>query len=320
MTSQNESDENDKKNALNAFNESLLSRLKSRSGSETVRWINNLKEDGSPNTVKTIEAEADTQAVSAQGIVPANEMVRFIDGLFDLFQQYEVEFNRLRENAQLHIETERPIFDSDLLQRLQKDEHSRFSGRLHVHGWSLLVRGNLSRIEAFVLPSDHFIAFSANEAAYNPLFQATFVWDKNELKWDIDGHLVKHESLPTFAKQLFGHLVKIGKNEVSESEPFVFIRSRSVGAGADSSVRGNVFEEGNPLLSPLAPARAANNFSAQTNALDVDEAFAQLLSALDKELELLSGKGAEFVLQKSAKLKSLREQIQSAVNEWKKLK
>lgn len=336
-----------------AFNEIILGGLKSRSGKETSRWINDLTSDGVADLV--VGASEPEPSLPPQGSTPINSIVHFVDRLFDLFQQYEVEFNRKISSAELAMETERPVISSELLTRMQGNDRLHFSGRIHIHGWSLLVRGNLQGIEGYILPSDHLIAFSGNESAYVRFFQSTPVSENKELKWSFNGVSITSETLPSLAKQLFGSLVQVSRGEASENTPFVFRDKQSLTENAlQTPSTSNVFEDdgGHSLQqseqsqpSPQPARRSTttvapdkeepemeNKASVLVNTVgvgtDLTRACDVLAEAIENELASLTRAGAqafekhdlsgvENALIKTKKLKSMRDQMLATIEEWK---
>lgn len=205
------------------INDMILGNIKSRSGSETTKWINNLTDEGMEEIEAAAVSQTPSVALPAQFSHPsiAQTQVKWVDKLFDLFQQYEVEFNRAVQTPELRVGTERASITPELLAKMQSSDHYHYSGRLHTRYLTLVVRGNFSHIEGYIIPSDHYIGFENNVAAYTQFFEFFPVWD-GELKWSYDTVNISLGQLPAVAKQLFGHLIKVAKGEVDESERFGF--------------------------------------------------------------------------------------------------
>lgn len=316
-----------KKKRAPDFNDMILGNLKSRSGKDTNKWINDITSDNEDEIVQASTAQAaPVQEFRSLGPAEWQAHLKWVDKLFDLFQQYEVEFNRVVPSPELAMATERVIISPELYSRMQGNEQLRFSGRLHTRYWTLLILGNLQYLEGYIIPSDHFIGFEANQSKYTQFFYATPVLEQ-ELYWKCEGGAITQALLPSFAKQLFGQLVKVAKGEASEEERFQFGASK--GKKADKSPvsapaspmlsHGNVFDDG-PLLksefssgfeerSPVslnsstvssAPNTNATASSFERSALltngdapDLMQALEQLKLAVDNELQALAKEGAK---------------------------
>lgn len=214
------SDEDKKK----GFNAMFLGNLKSRAGKETVNWLSDLTEEENDGSVEDMVEQASVSQAS-QAALPAQfahpsiaqTQVKWVDKLFDLFQQYEVEFNRVVQSAQLRVETDRAVISSDLIARMQGSDHHYYSGRLYTRLWTLVIRGNLSHIEGYVIPSDHYIGFEHNVDKYTKFFEFIPLWD-GDLKWGFERVTISLDQLPSVAKRIFGQLVRVAKGEAGEDE------------------------------------------------------------------------------------------------------
>lgn len=314
-----------KKKRAPDFNDMILGNLKSRSGKDTNKWINDITSDNEEEIVQASAAQA-APVQESRSLGPAEWQVhlKWVDKLFDLFQQYEVEFNRVVPSPELVMATERVIISPELYSRMQGNEQLRFSGRLHTRYWTLLILGNLQYLEGYIIPSDHFIGFEANQSKYSQFFYATPVLDQ-ELFWKCEGGAITQSLLPAFAKQLFGQLVKVAKGEASEEERFQFGTSKGkkadkspvTGPAAPMLSHGNVFDDGPLLKSEYSSGFEERNAAALNlntanpglntssfasversamptsgDALDLMQALEQLKLAVDKELQALAKEGA----------------------------
>ncbi|MBX9688435.1 MAG: hypothetical protein K2X27_17125 [Candidatus Obscuribacterales bacterium] len=321
----------DSKKKGSGINDMILKGMKSRSGTETTKWINNLTNEAEAEIAEAPPAQ--TNALPAQFAHPsiAQTQVKWVDKLFDLFQQYEVEFNRAVQVPDLHMVTERAVITPELISKMQGSDYHFYQGRLHTRYWTLAVRGNLSRIEGYIIPSDHYIGFEANISAYTQFFVFLPVWD-GELKWTHEKGTISIGQLPSTAKQIFGHLVKVAKGDAGDSDRFGFPSAGPPAAPAapapqpvnapDYLVRhGGVFEDEHPLSaggesaasassslnapaaetlsssagaagSQKASVSSASTSSASFAELDLSAAFDLVAAAVDREIELISKAGA----------------------------
>lgn len=215
----------DQKKKTPEVKDMILGAMRSRSGKETTKWIARLTSEGMQEIESAASSAPAAPGLPAQFAHPsiAQTQVKWVDKLFDLLQQYEVEFNRANQVPDLRVGTERPIITSDLVARLQGSDQHHYSGRLHTRFWTLAVRGNLSHIEAYVIPSDHFIGFEKNIAKYNQLFEFIPVFD-GELKWSFGNGkgAIGLNQLNSMTKLIFGHLVMVAKGDIDSEEPFSY--------------------------------------------------------------------------------------------------
>ncbi len=328
MTNQSGGDKNEKKGGINDM---ILGGIKSRSGKDTSKWINNLTSEGIEELVEASAAAAASQsaAVAPPSAAVLNQtQIKWVDKLFDFFQQYQVEFNRAVQSADLKVDSERPVITPELISRMQGSDKTFFSGRMHTRYWTLAVLGNLNGVEGYVIPSEHYIGFEKNRSKYTQFFEFIPVWD-DELKWSFDNGSVGIEQLPALAKQIFGHLIKVTKGEVDDQQRFGFglpaktISTVVAAPKIDDSPsdfllnHGGVFDE-EPSGFPKAPASRSEaskqHYVAATGAAPVAqsefeekrpseaatgsspgiaEACDIFIRAIEKELQTLSKAGAK---------------------------
>jgi hypothetical protein len=145
-----------KKKGQGNFNEMILGGLKSRAGKETTRWVKGLTDDASAEDLVL-------GAIEKRDAGPApTSPLAWVDKLFDLFQQYEVELNRVTsDQPELRLGSDRPVFTNELLTKLQNDPDAEYRGRVFTREWTLAITGNLEHTEGHIIPSQHFIAFTA---------------------------------------------------------------------------------------------------------------------------------------------------------------
>lgn len=204
-----------KKGSAGNFNEMILGGLKSRAGKETTRWVKGLTQDAE---------ELVLGAVEKRDVGPApTSPLKWIDKLFDLFQQYEVELNRVTsDQPELRLGSDRPVFTQELIVRLQNSPDAEFRGRVYTREWTLAITGNFERTEGHIIPSQHFIAFTANESNFTRYFEIRPVSEGETLKWTCDGGIITWDRLPVFAKQVLGGLIHVARGETTEHDTFIF--------------------------------------------------------------------------------------------------
>lgn len=241
-----------KKKGAPAFNDMILGNLKSRSGKDTTKWLSNLSNDDDDEPASPSPEKASKDAPKqTYTLAAAQQHLKWVDKLFDLFQQYEVEFNRVAPSIDVAINTDRPIVTADLISRMQGNDQLHFHGRLYTRYWTMIIVGNLYYLEGFIVPSDHYIGFEANHSSYTQFFEVNANWD-GELTWVCDEAVINQGLLPAFAKQLFGQLVKVAKGEASDEERFQMgpakkkTKAQIEGNAPPASFlnRSNVFDDG----------------------------------------------------------------------------
>ncbi|MBX9724386.1 MAG: hypothetical protein K2X81_23455 [Candidatus Obscuribacterales bacterium] len=287
MTNQSGGDQNKKKGQ--GINDMILGGIKSRSGKETTKWLNNLTSENIEDAVEAAAQDSATDAATppASSATVAQSQVQWVDKLFDYFSQYQVEFNRAVQNSELKMDSERPIITGDLISRMQGSDSHHYSGRLHTRFWTLAIIGNLNSVEGYIIPSDHYIGFEKNRSKYTQFFQFFPIWD-GELKWSIDHGAIGINQLPTLAKQIFGHLIRVSKGEVDDQQRFGFGLPTKINNGKQSGSakiesappeyllnHGGVFDEGpaiqtidHALKSTVIEPKSSSHFVASTASAD----------------------------------------------------
>jgi hypothetical protein len=203
------------------INDMILGSLKSRSGRETTAWISNLTNEGMQEIEDATKTQNSPTALPAQFAHPsiAQTQVKWVDKLFDLLQQYEVEFNRAINDPDLRVNADRAVITPDLIAKLQSNDQHHYKGRLHTCSWTLAIRGNLSHIEAYMIPSDRYLGYENILGDFTQLFEFVPVWD-GELKWKFRYGTIGFGQLPPMAKVIFGHLIKVSKGDIDSQDPF----------------------------------------------------------------------------------------------------
>lgn len=347
-----ESSDEDEKSPEEEVKEMILSRVKSRRGKETMRWLNSLTEE-LDSAEKTEKKESSASAaLPAQFSHPsiAQTQIKWVDKLFDLFQQYEAEFNSEVSEPELRFETERAVITQDLLSRMQGSDRHHYSGRLHTSFWTLVLLGNLSRIQGYIIPSDRYIGFEENASDYEKYFEFIPVWD-GELKWSYEKGKLAFSDLPYLARRILSQLVKVAGGEAGPDEKFggtaESISARRPGADGPTSIsekenfqalQGKVFED-DTSQADCTIKTAATTSSKETgyppleielgSNLSVADLCKLLPEAINRELQQLSKDGArafenhnlqevEKIMRRSGKLGSFRERMLSDIENWKR--
>lgn len=241
-----EQDTKPKKKTTSITNK-LLRRVGSRSGRRTVKWASSLAGEG--DATDEMEASISDPFDIADQKAP-NSMAGWIDGLFEAFQQYEVEFNGAVADRALRVKTELPMFTATF--RNTGAESGTFSGKVHTQDWALVIRGNHLLVEGFIVPCTQLITLSGNSSRFVRFFEIEVRFG-NGVSWYLQEKEIRFGELRSLAKQLFAGLIKVARAENDPNAPFVYMTAEQMQTlkSADSKLpvqQSNIFE-GEPLHS-----------------------------------------------------------------------
>jgi hypothetical protein len=213
--STNKDDNSGKDKAGANISDVILGSLKSRSGKETTRWIANLSESKGKETVET--AVPLPKNINEIG-KPSQGIVGFMDRLFDLFQQYEFEFNKAVGNSELNIHTERPEIIRDPINKAKWLERSQSTNclraRVSSRYWTLVILGYNEKIEGYMMPIERYLTFSANPLEFTPYLVVNGTEKGENTEWAINGKMLKEDEVPILGKKLFACLIKFSRGEI----------------------------------------------------------------------------------------------------------
>ena len=157
-------------------------------------------------TAKENEARNTGVATAA----PSNRHNRreWLERLFDLFEQYAVEVNKLVDESHLITTCLRPTdkpSDNPLISPSQ--------GVVSTKYWQLTVRLQSDGIAGYLLPMSMEKTFLRDETLFERIFLIESLGDENAAVWSFDNKPTEFFQLPDLAKRFFGSLIEIAQME-----------------------------------------------------------------------------------------------------------
>ena len=231
----------------------VMDQLKRRRGEETGRWLNMMSRDAynipAPGPVSTpadvdnrpvlneapytppVRAQYATMSMPLVNVSPEvaalskSEAVEWVNRLFGEFALQSASFNSSAQGTHLIINVHAPEFE---IKKPAPGEYSPdkkmevFKGHLATLQWAMLVQGNLSKIDIFVVPSDQILDFSVHDisSSYTPYMTIDSRDVDTKKEWHIGGSTITFDTIPLLAKELLGDLVRIATGNMDESELF----------------------------------------------------------------------------------------------------
>jgi hypothetical protein len=183
----------------NSLDEAILGGFKSSAKRfAEYRQNSNVTDDWKGSTV--------TAAPDEQG-GKAHSRREWVERLFQLFDQYSQDFNKLVDEPHLisacYPPQEQPN-ENPLINRSQ--------GLVSTKHWQLLVRLQKEGIAGFLLPKSMEQTFLKEESLFERIFLIEAA-EENQDVWGYDGKPTDYSQLPTLARRFFGSLIEIARNE-----------------------------------------------------------------------------------------------------------
>ncbi|HEY9756966.1 MAG TPA: hypothetical protein V6C97_17500 [Oculatellaceae cyanobacterium] len=189
--------EDQKGKSASGLNNSILGGFARTSAKRFAEYKHSAKE----NEVRT------TNVATA---APSNRHNRreWLERLFDLFEQYAVEVNKLVDESHLITTCLRPTdkpSDNPLVSPSQ--------GVVATKYWQLTVRLQADGIAGFILPMSMEKTFLRDESLFERIFLIESLGDENAAVWSFDNKPTEFFQLPDLAKRFFGSLIEIAQME-----------------------------------------------------------------------------------------------------------
>ena len=141
-----------------------------------------------------------------EGRIPTKR--EWLERLFQLFDQYSQDFNKLVDEPHLISACYPP--------REQAQEHpliNAHQGLVSTKHWELVVRLQDDGISGFLLPRAMEQNFFQNESLFERIFFIECVGNGSTLTWIFDGRTTEFSQLPSLARRCFGSLIEIARKE-----------------------------------------------------------------------------------------------------------
>ncbi len=188
----------------NSLDEAILGGFKSSAKRfAEYRQNSNAPDDWKGSTVTAAPDEQGSKVHSRR---------EWVERLFQLFDQYSQDFNKLVDEPHLisacypprELATENPLI-------------SRTQGLVSTKHWQLLVRLQREGIAGFLLPKSMEQTFLKEESLFERIFLIESTEEYADV-WSYDGKSTDYSQLPTLARRFFGSLIEIARNEEDMDE------------------------------------------------------------------------------------------------------
>ena len=150
-------------------------------------------------------------------------MIRIVDRMFDNFQNTAYEFNRVTSGSDLELAWIRPsltIEDLSSWHETAKGTIEVFAGRISTRYWTLAVRGTVSSIATYILPSDKLLGFSTSPTSFPSYLTIVPESDGLTVGWLIANQRIELDLFPSVYRALLDGLIRFASDEAQPGEAF----------------------------------------------------------------------------------------------------
>jgi hypothetical protein len=212
----------------NSLDEAILGGFKSSAKRfAEYRQNSNVADDWKGSTVAAAPDEQGAKLHSRR---------EWVERLFQLFDQYSQDFNKLVDEPHLISACYPPreqANESPLINRTQ--------GLVSTKHWQLLVRLQKEGIAGFLLPKSMEQTFLKEESLFERIFLIESAEEYEDV-WNYDGKPTDYSQLPTLARRFFGSLIEIARNEEDLDEDAD--QDESYSSPPANTATGNGIDEG----------------------------------------------------------------------------
>jgi hypothetical protein len=208
--------------------QTVLDNLQPRRGRETVDWLNEISDE-----IMQVSPELGTREISPsllptpeEAAPKSNELVRWVEAMFDQFEEMSADFNETAVGTKLTVAAQRPVFhyeEGSYGVYTEENVIAVFKGHLATRTWGMLIQGHQDTIDVYIVPSDRLLKFTLGDiknAGFKPFMTIQSVNTAEGLQWRIDGCKLRFEMLPMLCKELLGDLVRVASGTMNEGELF----------------------------------------------------------------------------------------------------
>lgn len=152
------------------------------------------------------------QAESEEGALERS-MKRYINEIFSLFESYSVMLNRNIGIASLQIVWTEPNAVTETVeydrQRQPLTSVTTYRCRFSTSKLSLVIRGQDSMIDFFILPVESVIGLSKTESQHLPLMTFTGELMGSEINWEVENKKLTDERCERYCLLLFDYFIEM---------------------------------------------------------------------------------------------------------------
>ncbi len=177
----------------------------------------------------TIHANHQARLLQAENGESALErsMKRYIDEIFNLFESYSVMLNRNIGVAALQIAWTEPNAVTETVEYDRQRQPLRtvttYRCRFSTKQLSLVIRGQDSTIDFFILPVESVIGLSKTESQHLPLMTFTGEKDGTMVQWEVESKKLTDERCERYCLLLFDYFIEMNGYALEEGSPSISI-------------------------------------------------------------------------------------------------
>ena len=204
---------NDDKNKAQNLSSNYLNSLRPSIGSQTNKWMLNLKEDLSKQLPDLLPS-VNSQELKISHDVIANK-------IFDQLSKYAFEFSKDVANPEFKISTELPSrinLPNNVATIPGSKANFGLQGHIYTRQWSLIIRSVPTKIKVYVVPTQYLIRLSATPDEFPAYIE--FVYNPSHENWQIEGEELHLDVLSTIGKRLFAYYIQVIQGVCDGSEKF----------------------------------------------------------------------------------------------------
>lgn len=158
-----------------------------------------------------------------KGELIRESMIEIIDGMFDHFQNTAYEFNRVTGGSDLELSWIRPCLTRERVSEWHATQYEAadlFSGRISTRYWTLVVRGTVNGITAFILPADKMLQFNSEPGQFKTFLRMLPSSDGFRVDWLVGRQEIPPSLMPGVYRALLDGLVRFANEEASGDDCF----------------------------------------------------------------------------------------------------
>jgi len=159
-----------------------------------------------------------------KGELIRESMIEIIDHMFDSFQNTAYEFNQVTGGSDLELSWIRPCLTRERVSEWHAGQYETadlFSGRISTRYWTLVVRGTVNGITAFILPADKMLAFNTEPGQFKTYLRMLPSSDGFKVDWLIGRQEIDPDLMPSVYRALLDGLVRFANEEASGDDCFM---------------------------------------------------------------------------------------------------
>ncbi|MBU6452529.1 MAG: hypothetical protein KGS72_12160 [Cyanobacteria bacterium REEB67] len=151
----------------------------------------------------------------AKAAAQHDAMINVVDKMFDVFQNLAFEFNNVARASNLELTWIRPVISKENISSWHQSAQivSVFTGRISTRYWTMVVRGTLDSVLAYVIPADKLLSFSNQPAHFQPVIELIPIADGLAVRWHTMNTAVTADELTGIYRALLDNMIRIAQDD-----------------------------------------------------------------------------------------------------------